>query len=152
MENITSEKFASTIARILDDNKAKDIVILNVANVSSLSDYFIIATGSATPHIKALTENLRKKIKDIFKRLPMGEESERLSKWNLLDYGEVVVHIINVSIKRIPRIVHIFPFLVLNRHLRGIKRFLLIKIIFQKSSNKQKPRARWHHRQILADV
>ena len=95
MENITSEKFASAIARFLDDNKAKDIVILNVANVSSLSDFFIIATGSSTPHIRALTENVRKKIKDIFKRLPLGEESERLSKWNLLDYGEVVIHIMN---------------------------------------------------------
>lgn len=95
MENISSEKFASAIARFLDDNKAKDIVILNVANVSSLSDFFIIATGSSTPHIRALTENIRKKIKDIFKRLPLGEESERLSKWNLLDYGEVVIHIMN---------------------------------------------------------
>ena len=93
MENITSEKFASAIARFLDDNKAKDIVILNVSNVCSLSDYFIIATGSSTPHIRALTENLRKKLKDVFKRLPLGEESERMSKWNLLDYGEVVVHI-----------------------------------------------------------
>jgi len=95
MENISSEKFASAIARFLDDNKAKDIVILNVANVSSLSDFFIIATGSSTPHIRALTENVRKKIKDIFKRLPLGEESERMSKWNLLDYGEVVIHIMN---------------------------------------------------------
>lgn len=95
MENITSEKFASVIARILDDNKAKDIVILNVENVCSLSDYFIIATGSSTPHVRALTENVRKKIKDVFKRLPLGEETEKLSKWNLLDYGEVVIHIMN---------------------------------------------------------
>ena len=95
MENTTSEKFASAIARFLDDNKAKDIVILNVANVSSLSDFFLFATGSSTPHIRALTENVRKKIKDIFKRLPLGEESERMSKWNLLDYGEVVIHIMN---------------------------------------------------------
>lgn len=95
MENISSEKFASAIARFLDDNKARDIIILNVANVSSLSDFFIIATGSSTPHIRALTENIRKKIKDIFKRLPLGEESERMSKWNLLDYGEVVIHIMN---------------------------------------------------------
>ena len=93
--NITSEKFACAIARFLDDNKAKDIVILNVENVCSLSDFFIIATGSSTPHVRALTENVRKKIKDIFKRLPLGEESERLSKWNLLDYGEVVIHIMN---------------------------------------------------------
>ena len=94
MENqITSKKFASTIARFLDDNKALDIIILNVSNVCSLSDYFIIATGTSTPHVRGLTENVRKKIKDIFKRLPIGEEKEQQNKWNLLDYGEVVVHI-----------------------------------------------------------
>ena len=108
MENteikIDSEKFASVIARILDDNKAKDIVVLNVESVSSLSDYFIIATGSSTPHVRGLTETLRKKIKDNFKRLPMGEETEKLSKWNLLDYGEVVVHIMNSEQREIYKI------------------------------------------------
>ena len=92
---LTSEKLASIIARILDDYKAQDIVILNVANVCSLSDYFIIANGSSTPHVRGLTETVRKKIKDIFKRLPMGEETEKQNRWNLLDYGEVVVHIMH---------------------------------------------------------
>ena len=99
MENITSEKFASIIARILDDNKAQDIVILNVSNVCSLSDYFIIATGSSTPHVRGLTEIVRKKIKDIFKRIPQGEEKENQNRWNLMDYGEVVVHIMH-SVER----------------------------------------------------
>ena len=96
MENtFNSEKFASVIARILDDNKAMDIVILNVANVCSLSDYFIIASGSSTPQIRGLTETVRKKVKDIFKRIPIGNEVEKQNRWNLLDYGEVVVHIMH---------------------------------------------------------
>ena len=95
--NTSSEKFASIIARILDDNKAQDIVILNVSNVCSLSDYFIIATGSSTPHVRGLTETVRKKIKDLFKRIPMGEETEKQNRWNLLDYGEVVVHIMHTE-------------------------------------------------------
>ena len=97
MENLSSEKFASVIARFLDDNKAKDIVILNVENVCSLSDFFIIATGTSTPHVRGLTQNLKQKIKDNFKRLPIGDETERQHSWNLLDYGEVVVHIMNQS-------------------------------------------------------
>ncbi len=100
MENtLDSEKFASVIARILDDNKAKDIVILNVANVCSLSDYFIIASGTSSAQVKGLSETLRKKIKDIFKRIPIGDETEKQNRWNLLDYGEVVVHIMH-SIER----------------------------------------------------
>ncbi len=100
MENtLDSEKFASVIARILDDNKAKDIVILNVANVCSLSDYFIIASGTSSAQVKGLSETLRKKIKDIFKRIPIGDETEKQNRWNLLDYGEVVVHIMH-SVER----------------------------------------------------
>jgi len=95
MEDFTSEKLASVIARILDDNKALDVVILNVARVCSLSDYFIIATGTSTSQVRGLTETLRKKIKDIFKRIPIGVETERTNRWNLLDYGEVVVHIMH---------------------------------------------------------
>ena len=51
MEEITSKKLSSVIARILDDNKAKDIVILNVANMSVLSDYFVIASAASTPQV-----------------------------------------------------------------------------------------------------
>ena len=99
MEDFTSEKLASVIARILDDNKALDVVILNVEGVCSLSDYFIIATGTSTSQVRGLTETVRKKIKDIFKRIPIGVETERSNRWNLLDYGEVVVHIMH-SVER----------------------------------------------------
>lgn len=94
-DNINSEKFAATIARILDDNKARDVVVLNVSNVCSLSDFFIIASGTSTTQVRGLTQNLRKKIKDIFKRIPLGDETEKQNRWNLLDYGDVVVHIMH---------------------------------------------------------
>ena len=95
----TSEKLASVIARVLDDNKALDVVVLNVSKVCSLSDYFIIATGTSTTQVRGLTETIRKKIKDIFKRTPIGTETEQANRWNLLDYGEVVVHIMH-SVER----------------------------------------------------
>jgi len=95
MENITSKKLASVVARILDDNKAKDIVILNVSNVSVLSDYFVIATATSTPQVKGLTENVREKVKELFQRIPQGTENDSKNSWNLLDYGDVVVHIMH---------------------------------------------------------
>ena len=95
MEEISSRKLASVIARVLDDNKGKDIVILNVANVSVLSDYFVIATASSTPQVKGLTNNVREKIKEIFERIPKGVENDSKNTWNLLDYGDVIVHIMH---------------------------------------------------------
>lgn len=95
MKEVTSRKLASVLARILDDNKAKDVVILNVSNVSVLSDYFVIATATSTPQVKGLTSNVREGIKEIYERIPKGIENDNKNSWNLLDYGDVVVHIMH---------------------------------------------------------
>ncbi len=90
---LTSKKLASAIARILDDNKGKDIVILNVSGVSVLSDYFVIVTANSTPQVKGLTNNVKEKVKELFNRFPNNSENDTKNTWNLLDYGDVVVHI-----------------------------------------------------------
>jgi ribosome-associated protein len=95
MAEITSKKLASAIARILDEKLAQDIIILNISGVSVLTDYFVIASGSSSTQVKALTEAVREKIKDLFARLPQGSENDAKNKWNLLDYGDVVAHIMH---------------------------------------------------------
>ena len=96
MDNVkNSHKFACAIAQFLDDKLAKDITILNISHVSSLADYFVIASGDSTPQVKALLENTKAKVKNIFKRLPERSERDLKNRWNLLDYGDVVVHILH---------------------------------------------------------
>lgn len=94
-KEITSKKLASVIARLLDDSKALDIVILNVANVCVLSDYFVVASAQSTTQVKGLTSMVREKIKEYFGRIPSGDENDTKNRWNLLDYGDVVVHIMH---------------------------------------------------------
>lgn len=93
-EEITSYKFACAIARILDEKIANNISILNISNVSSFADYFVICSAMTNTQVKALTENLADKIKSIFTRLPIGKENDIKNRWNLIDYGDVVVHIL----------------------------------------------------------
>ena len=93
-QQITSDKFACVVARILDDRLAKNISVLNISQVSSLADYFVICSADATTQVKSLTGNLKEKIKNLFQRLPNGEENDLKNRWNLLDYGDVVVHIL----------------------------------------------------------
>lgn len=95
MENITSEKLASIIARVLDDKLGKDISILNISNVSVLADYFVICSADTTTQVKALTSYVREKVKDLFERIPFGQENDLKNRWNLLDYGDVVVHVLH---------------------------------------------------------
>lgn len=95
MEELTSNKLASIIARILDDKLGKDITILNISNVSVLADYFVIATGDSTPQVKALSYTVRDKIKQLFERIPLRDENDNRNRWNLLDYGDVIVHVLH---------------------------------------------------------
>ncbi len=90
-----SYKFACAIAQFLDDKLGKDIKILNISNVSSLADYFVIVSGDSTPQVKALMENTKEKVKQKFSRLPLRTENDSKNRWNLLDYGDVVVHILH---------------------------------------------------------
>ena len=95
MAEITSYKFACAIARFLDEKIAKDISILNISNVSSFADYFVICSAQTNTQVKSLTENLTDKVKTTFSRLPHGKENDLKNRWNLVDYGDVVVHILH---------------------------------------------------------
>ena len=94
-DNLTSYKFACIVARYLDEKIAKDISILNISNVSSFADYFVICSAPSNTQVKSLTENLADKVKQTFTRLPLGRENDVKNRWNLIDYGDVVVHILH---------------------------------------------------------
>ncbi len=95
MIDVSSDKFASVIARILDDRQAKDIKILNISNISVLADYFVICSADTATQVKSLTGYVREKVKDHFERIPIGEENDMKNRWNLLDYGDVIVHMLH---------------------------------------------------------
>lgn len=94
-ENVTSSKLSSVIARILDDKLGKDITILNISNVSVLADYFVICSADTSTQVRALTSYVREKVKNLFERIPNGQENDLKNRWNLLDYGDVVVHVLH---------------------------------------------------------
>ncbi len=95
MENLSSYKLAAIIAKVLDDKQAKNITILNISNVSVLTDYFVICSADATTQVRALCSSVREKIRESFGRYPTGEEFDSKNRWNLLDYGDVVVHVLH---------------------------------------------------------
>lgn len=95
VKELTSYELACISARFLDDKLAGDISILNISNVSSFADYFVICSAQSNTQVKALTENLTDKMKQMFSRLPIGRENDLKNRWNLIDYGDVVVHILH---------------------------------------------------------
>jgi len=95
MEDISSYKLACVIARVLDEKLGKDITILNISHVSSFADYFVLASGDVSTQVRALSEGVKLKIKDLFQRQPLRQENDLKNRWNLLDYGDVVVHVLH---------------------------------------------------------
>ena len=82
---------AREIARVLDEKKAIDIVAIETEEVTVVSDFFVIASGTSNTHTKALADDVEYEIK---KRLDIATEhiEGRATGWNLLENGTVLVH------------------------------------------------------------
>lgn len=89
---VTSKEIAYAIAEAADDKKAQDIVLLQVAEVSYLSDYFVIVTGFSKPQLRAICDSIEQNLVANFGREPIRIEGKGDGRWVLIDYGEVIVH------------------------------------------------------------
>lgn len=89
-----SKGLALTIAEAADDRKAGDIVILRVAEVSYLADFFVIVTGYSKAQVRAISQAIEQKVEMEWNRRSLRTEGVAESSWILQDYGEVIVHIL----------------------------------------------------------
>ena len=87
-----SKELALRCAKILSDKIAQNLSVLYVREVTSLADYFVIATGNSTTHVKALADEVEFKLKQE-EILPDHIEGHGTKSWIVLDYGSVVVHV-----------------------------------------------------------
>ena len=83
----------------LEEMKARDLVELDVRTISSFADVILIASGTSTRHVKALADNVVEKLREQGLR-PIGVEGERDAEWILIDYGNVVVHVMLPSARQ----------------------------------------------------
>ncbi len=84
--------------RALDDKKADDLVVLDLRERSTITDYFIIASGKSSPHLRALQNNLRETLKkrniEVF-----GADSNTDSGWVVVDGFDFMVHLFNPEMR-----------------------------------------------------
>ena len=83
---------AKKIAEILDNKKAQDIVILKVADMTIISDYFVVASAPNVSHVQTLAQDVQFKMAEEDVR-PLRVEGERAGRWVVIDYGDVLVHL-----------------------------------------------------------
>ncbi|MCX7922213.1 MAG: ribosome silencing factor [Clostridia bacterium] len=87
-----SKEMVEKIVGFLEEKKAKNINVIDIKDVSTLADYFVICSGTSTTHIKAMTDELEIKMKENGINY-LHKEGYNSARWILLDYADVVVHI-----------------------------------------------------------
>ncbi len=88
------QHLAWKVAEAAEDKKAEDIVLLAVAEVSYLADYFVVITGFSTAQVRAISDAIEAKVEQELAQQPLRVEGKSEGSWILQDYGDVIVHIL----------------------------------------------------------
>jgi ribosome-associated protein len=89
----SSRETALAVARLLDGHKAAGTVVLDLAGVSTVADFFVIATARSSAHLAGIARELAAELRELGVRPLNSHKSAQASGWLLLDCGDVVVHL-----------------------------------------------------------
>ena len=88
---------AKASARYADDLQAEDILILDLRGLSSITDFFVICTGTSTPHLKAIRRDVSKNVEEELGEKARSVEGDAESQWLVIDFVDVIVHIFHAE-------------------------------------------------------
>ncbi len=94
---------AVVAANAAEAKKSLNTRILEVNKISSVADYFVLCTGESTVQLKAIADAVQEAM-DTLGYKPIGQERDRIGKWTLLDFGEIVVHVMHPQARDFYRI------------------------------------------------
>jgi len=94
-----SRKLALLCRELADNRKAEDITILDVRKISSITDYFVICTGTSEPHLRAIVDEIQEHLEEEQQISPRGTDGSINTSWVVLDYFDVIVHIMRKDIR-----------------------------------------------------
>jgi ribosome-associated protein len=91
-DSVDSEKLAKTVVDLVVAKLGEDVLLLDIRPVSTISDYFVICSGSTERQVEAIQDHIQTELKGIGMH-PLHLEGTGASGWILMDYGSVVVHV-----------------------------------------------------------
>ena len=94
-----SKKLAQLCWEYADNKKAENIVILDVSELSSVADYFVICSGTSEPHLRAISDEIANKLRDEQKLRPRAVDGTLQTAWIVMDYFDVIVHVMKNDVR-----------------------------------------------------
>lgn len=95
-----AKKLALLCRELADNKKAGDILVLDVRKISTVTDYFVIATGTSDPHLRAILEEITETLKTEHGLTPNGRDGSVHAAWVVLDFFDVVVHLMRADVRQ----------------------------------------------------
>ena len=92
-----SKKLAQLCRDLAENKKAENIVVLDVRAVSSVTDYFVIASGSSEPHLRAIVEEITDGLREKYDLRPFRKDGSLQGAWVVLDFFDVIVHVMRAD-------------------------------------------------------
>ena len=96
---MNSKALALRCRELADNKKAEKIAILDVRKLSSITDYFVIATGTSEPHLRAIVDEIRDTLAEENDLRPRATDGTWPTAWIVLDYFDVIVHVMRAEIR-----------------------------------------------------
>lgn len=97
---MNSEDSKKVVINALEDMKGRDISCLEVSGITTIADYMVVVTGTSTRHVKSLSEEVVKQIKESNGDV-IGVEGQGQGEWVLVDLGDVIVHIMQEETRKL---------------------------------------------------
>jgi ribosome-associated protein len=94
-----SRKLALLCRELADNKKAEDLVILDVRKLSSITDYFVLASATSEPHLRAIVEGITDGMREARQLRPRAVDGTVHGAWLVLDYFDVIVHIMRAELR-----------------------------------------------------
>jgi ribosome-associated protein len=92
-----SKKLALLCRDLAENRKAENVMVLDVRKISSVTDYFVVATGTSEPHLRAITDEITDKLHEDYNLRPRAVDGTLQTAWIVLDYFDVIVHIMRTD-------------------------------------------------------
>jgi ribosome-associated protein len=94
-----SKKLAGLCRAFADNKKAENVVILDVRELSSVTDYFVIVSGTSEPHLRAIVNEITDRLREEQDLRPRAVDGTMPTAWVVLDYFDVIVHVMRQDVR-----------------------------------------------------
>ena len=94
-----SRKLALACRELADNKKAEDIIILDVRELSSITDFFVIAAGTSEPHLRAIVDEISDGLREDCDLRPNAIDGTSQTAWVVLDYFDVIIHVMRHDVR-----------------------------------------------------